>query len=96
MSLIGNISDVPLYTTIQEALNWASANGLEGYHTHTFTSQGVYTMSQIGYMGGYTHNEATDPPLVTNPNTNSPLPPVQPLPVQPPTTIVGGSSGGGY
>jgi len=50
MALITNISGVPLYSSIQEALNWGAARGLDGYHTHTF-------QNQIGYMGGATHNE---------------------------------------
>tara|TARA_R110000823_G_scaffold298227_1_gene418517 strand:- start:129 stop:350 length:222 start_codon:yes stop_codon:yes gene_type:complete len=66
MSLIGNIAGVPLFTTIQEALNWAAANGLSGYHQHTL-------QGQQGYMGGANHQQATGMPLNTNtpPQTNT-------------------------
>tara|TARA_R100001443_G_scaffold70644_1_gene78963 strand:- start:356 stop:562 length:207 start_codon:yes stop_codon:yes gene_type:complete len=53
MSLLTNINGVPLYSTIQEALNWASSNGLSGYHTHQY-------QGQTGYMGGSNHAQATD------------------------------------
>ena len=59
MSVIGNIAGVPLFSTVQEALSWAAANGLTGYHTHNL--QGV-----TGYMGGTNHQQATGMPLNTN------------------------------
>ena len=52
MALITSISGVPLYSSIQEALNWGAARGLDGYHTHIF-------QGQLGYMGGATHAQAT-------------------------------------
>ena len=36
MSVLTTIAGIPLFTTIQEALAWAAANGLSGYHTHNF------------------------------------------------------------
>ena len=54
MPVLTTISGIPLYTTPQEALQWAAANGLQGYHTHTY--QGT-----IGYMGGATHGQAASP-----------------------------------
>ena len=63
MSVIGNIAGVPLFSTVQEALAWASANGLSGYHTHNL--QGV-----VGYMGGTSHQQATGMPLNTNAPTS--------------------------
>ena len=63
MSVIGNIAGVPLFSTVQEALAWASANGLSGYHTHNL--QGV-----MGYMGGTSHQQATGMPLNTNAPTS--------------------------
>ena len=59
MSVIGDIAGVPLFTTIQEALAWALANGLSGYHTHNL-------QGQTGYMGGINHQQATGMPLNTN------------------------------
>ena len=53
MAVLTSIDGVPLYSTIQEALDYAQANGLTGYHTHTY-------QGQIGYMGGATHDQAVD------------------------------------
>jgi len=79
MSLIGNIAGIPLFTTIQEALNWAAANGLSGYHQHNLNGQ-------QGYMGGATHLQATGMKL----NTNAP-----PTSTMPPSSGSSGYSGGG-
>ncbi len=54
MPLLTTINNIPLYSTIQEAVAWASSNGLTGYHTHEY-------QGQIGYMGGATHIEAVSP-----------------------------------
>ncbi len=51
MSLITVLDGTPLYTTTQEALNWALSVGLTGYHTHQY--QGV-----TGFMGGVDHSQA--------------------------------------
>ena len=64
MSIIGNIAGVPLFTTVQEALAWASANGLSGYHIHNLNGQ-------QGYMGGINHQQASGMPLNTNAPTNN-------------------------
>ena len=53
MAVLTTIDGIPLYSTIQEALDYAAANGLSGYHTHTY-------QGQIGYMGGATHDQAVD------------------------------------
>ena len=53
MAVLTSIDGIPLYSTIQEALDYAAANGLSGYHTHTY-------QGQIGYMGGATHSQAVD------------------------------------
>ena len=65
MSLIGNIAGVPLFTTIQEAVAWAVANGLSGYHTHSL-------QGQVGYMGGFNHQQATGMPVNTNAPQSTP------------------------
>ena len=52
MSVLTSIAGIPLYTTAQEALAWARANGLSGYHTHGW-------QGQTGYMGGSSHSAAT-------------------------------------
>ena len=51
MAVITLIDGVPLYTTIQEALDWADSRGLSTYHQHLY--QGV-----TGYMGGSSHSQA--------------------------------------
>ena len=52
MSVLTSINGIPLFSTQQEALSWASSRGLSGYHTHIH-------MGQTGYMGGSTHLKAT-------------------------------------
>ena len=66
MSLIGNIDNIPLFTTIAEAELWGSQYGITGYHTHTL-------LGQLGYMAGATHADITAANLnvVTNPLTPS-------------------------
>jgi len=51
--ILTTIDGVPLFTTIQEALQWASENGFQGYHTHVY-------QGQVGYMGGQNHNNITN------------------------------------
>ena len=51
MSILTLMFGIPLYSTQEEALAWASANGIGGYHTHNF-------QGQIGYMGGVSHSAA--------------------------------------
>ena len=59
MAILTTIDGIPLFDTVQEALAWAQQNGLSGYHTHGY-------QGSIGYMGGYTHAQAT--PTVTASN----------------------------
>ena len=64
MAILTTIAGVPLFTTIQEALDWAAANNLSGYHIHNY-------QGQQGYMGGANHLEATGMPINSNaPTTN--------------------------
>tara|TARA_R110002153_G_C12994937_1_gene464377 strand:- start:323 stop:544 length:222 start_codon:yes stop_codon:yes gene_type:complete len=64
MSVIGTIAGVPLFSTIQEALAWATANGLTGYHAHSL-------QGEMGYMGGANHQQATGMPLNSNAPSNT-------------------------
>ena len=64
MSVLTNINGIPLFSTLQEALNWGSSYGLVGYHTHTYNGQ-------TGYMGGANHTTA-----VNTPTLSTPTPPV--------------------
>ena len=52
--ILTSIDGVPLYSTIQEAVQWASSRGLAGYHTHIY-------QGQTGYMGGSSHNSVATP-----------------------------------
>jgi len=88
--ILTNIDGVPLYSTLQEALQWAASNGLQGYHTHTY-------QGSLGYMGGATHSSAT---IASSSTTTS----TQPIssgsttmntPSSSPSSG-GGGSGGGY
>jgi len=51
MSILTTISGIPLYSTPQEAISWATANNKQGMHTHIYNGQ-------TGYMGGATHGQA--------------------------------------
>jgi len=64
MSLIGNIDNIPVFTTIAEAELWGSQYGIIGYHTHVL-------LGQTGYMAGATHADITSANLnvVSNPVT---------------------------
>ena len=79
MSILTTIDGIPLYSTPAEALSYANANGLTGFHTHNY-------QGQIGYMGGTTHGQAATSSSGFNSNiqTNTP-----------PGTSSGGFSGGG-
>jgi hypothetical protein len=52
MALLTYIDGQPLYTDLQEALDYGNEIGLQGYHTHNYN--GV-----VGYMAGTTHTNAT-------------------------------------
>ena len=49
--ILTTIDGIPLFSTIAEALAWASSNGVTGYHIHIY-------QGQIGYMGGFDHSNA--------------------------------------
>ena len=51
MSILGRISDIPVFSTIERARLWGEQFGLTGYHTHTI-------LGQTGYMAGQSHNQA--------------------------------------
>ena len=52
MAVLTTIAGIPLFSTTQEAIAWARANRLSGYHTHGW-------QGQTGYMGGSSHSAAT-------------------------------------
>jgi hypothetical protein len=62
MSILTTIAGIPLFSTVGEALVWARANNLSGYHTHGW-------QGQVGYMGGASHIQATGMPA----NSNAPI-----------------------
>jgi hypothetical protein len=90
MAILTEIGGIPLFTSVGEALAWAKANFMQGYHTHTYRGK-------VGYMGGKTHsravnqrynniNQITTPQIVVPQN---PTPPPIPTPVvTPPTPVV--------
>ena len=51
-NILTTIDGIPLFRTIQDALQYGQDNGLVGYHEHTF--QGV-----VGYMAGFDHTSAS-------------------------------------
>jgi|TARA_R110002167_G_scaffold185704_1_gene386377 hypothetical protein len=64
MSILTTIAGIPLFSTIQEALNWAASKGLNGYHAHNW-------QGQQGYMGGANHSQATGLQSSSNTPTSS-------------------------
>tara|TARA_R100001086_G_C11639998_1_gene204277 strand:+ start:219 stop:470 length:252 start_codon:yes stop_codon:yes gene_type:complete len=64
MALLTSIDGVPVYSTVAEALAYAAANNLVGFHTHN-------VQGQIGYMGGATHAQAATPSSGFNPNNQT-------------------------
>ena len=57
--ILTSINGIPLYSTLQEAVAWATANRKNGYHTHVFNGQ-------VGYMGGSTHSNAIQTTTTTS------------------------------
>ena len=97
MSLIGNIDNIPVFTSIAEAELWGSQYNITGHHTHTI-------LGVTGYMAGTTHADITSANLtvVVNPITpqqlmNATGSSSSPTPVaQQSSSSSSGGSGGGY
>ena len=64
MAVLTTIDKVPLFTTIQEALDWATDHGCSGYHVHNY-------QGQVGYMGCANHASAPSVAQNTPPSTPS-------------------------
>tara|TARA_R100001015_G_C4514991_1_gene85581 strand:- start:174 stop:428 length:255 start_codon:yes stop_codon:yes gene_type:complete len=84
MAILTTIDGIPLYSTVAEALSYAAANGLAGYHTHNY-------LGQTGYMGGATHGQAATPSSGFNANNQTNTPPASSS-----SGFSGGGGGGGY
>tara|TARA_R100001509_G_scaffold113064_1_gene68453 strand:- start:351 stop:608 length:258 start_codon:yes stop_codon:yes gene_type:complete len=82
MPVLTTIDGIPLFSTVAEALSWAAANGLSGYHTHTY-------QGQTGYMGGINHASATQGPPPQAPSN------INVSGIISPSSGGGGSGGGG-
>jgi hypothetical protein len=105
MALLTRINGIPLYSTVNEALAYAEAEGLQGYHTHRYKNI-------VGYMGGVTHEKsrqssgnliAAQPTQAIQPVQQTQLAapvqqPVQPMqqPMQQPTYTPPSTGGSGY
>ena len=93
MSFIGNIDNIPVFTSIAEAELWGSQYNITGHHTHTI-------LGVTGYMAGTTHADITSANLtvVVNPITPQQLMQATGSSSTPSsiTTTSSGSSGGGY
>ena len=87
MSLIGNIDNIPVFTSIAEAELWGSQYGITGHHTHML-------LGQTGYMAGTSHADirAANLNVVLNPPTPSQ---VRQASGSPQSTFTGTTSGGG-
>jgi hypothetical protein len=62
--ILTTIDGIPLFSTIAEALAWASSNGVTGYHIHIY-------QGQTGYMGGYSHGTVISPTNTTSSSSMS-------------------------
>ena len=85
MAVLTTIDGVPLYSTVQEALDYAASVGLTGYHTHIY--QGT-----TGYMGGATHGAAATPSSGFQQNIQQ-IDGIDPAQTQQNTTSGGGGTG---
>ena len=88
MAVLTTIAGVPLFTTTQEALNWAVGNNCTGYHTHNH-------QGQTGYMGCSNHLQASGLPLNSNAPSPAPLPAPSNAPIASSSGSSGSSGGGG-
>tara|TARA_Y100001937_G_scaffold73433_1_gene99877 strand:+ start:1005 stop:1301 length:297 start_codon:yes stop_codon:yes gene_type:complete len=98
MSLIGNIDNIPVFTSIAEAELWGSQYNIAGHHTHTI-------LGVTGYMAGTTHADITaaDLTVVINPITPQQLMQAtgatstpSPTPTTSSSFTSSGGGGGGY
>ena len=94
MSLIGNIDNIPVFTSIAEAELWGSQYNITGHHTHTI-------LGVTGYMAGTTHADITSANLTVVVNLITPQQLMQATgssstPSSITTTSSGSSGGGGY
>ena len=100
MALLTTINGIPLYSTVDEALAYAQAESLQGYHTHRYKNI-------VGYMGGVTHEKSrqSSGSLITAQPTQQAQSVAQPVQVsqpvqqpiqQQPTYTPPSTGGGGY
>jgi len=64
MSFIGNIDNIPVFTTTQGALDWGAQYNIPGYHTHVLNGMTVY-------MSGNTHADIQAANINLNNNTRT-------------------------
>ena len=98
MALLTRINGIPLYSTVNEALAYAEAEELQGYHTHRYKNI-------VGYMGGVTHEKsrqssgnliAVQPTQAIQPvRQTQTIAPIQPMQQQP-TYTPPSTGGSGY
>ena len=74
MSIIKKVDGVPVFSSIQRALLWGKAHGLEGYHDHMVDNQ-------KGYMGGSDHSVATNAFISGTIQTIAPPTPIDTQPI---------------
>ena len=95
MGLIGSINDIPLFSTVKEAVAWADANGFGSQQTHHNTYLHLpnptnwhahLLLGKEGFMGGNNHElVAPESDFEVNDDTAR---------TATNTTSTGGSSGG--
>ena len=53
---ITTVDGIPVFSTVEQAIEWGLQFGLTNYHTHTWYGP---VEVQVGYMAGANHSEAT-------------------------------------
>ena len=87
MSLLTTIDGIPLFSTVEEALEWGQTLGATGFHTHDY-------QGQVGYMAGNDHSDLAL--AITTPTMTPPTPTVTTPTVTTVTPTPSTNSGGGY
>ena len=85
------IDNIPLYSTIREAVSWGRRNNIQGYHTHTHNNR-------LGYMAGTNHSIFVNTPPSPTSSVVTPRIPIvaQNISVNTNTTTSATPSSGGY
>tara|TARA_R110001592_G_scaffold106515_2_gene298976 strand:+ start:539 stop:808 length:270 start_codon:yes stop_codon:yes gene_type:complete len=84
------IDNIPLYSTVREAVSWGRRNNIQNYHTHTHNGR-------VGYMAGSNHSVFVNTlPVTTSSNIVTPPTPITTTNTSVNTNTNANTGGGGY